>query len=180
MWAFADPSSGRDTCSRRGLRTAHRSRAGRLERRRHRRTDAVGVVAVLAGFVALVVLPQTVDGTWFASTGSTASFTATVVPAPPTNVTATLTCQPGSSTLSITWQGIGWEDGFKIEVYKSNNNGSKHLVATYVINDPTVWGYTVSTTGWASGRYLVVVSGFDPTQTLPAAEVVFQKRGSCA
>jgi hypothetical protein len=179
MWAFADPSPRRGTCSRLGLRTAHRSRAGRLERRRHRLKDAAGAVAVLAGFVALVVLPQTVDGTWFASTGSTASFTAVVVPGPPTNVTATLTCQPPSSTLSITWQGIGWETGFTIDVYKAQNNNTRHLVATYLINDPTVWGYTVSTTGWSSGRYIVVVSGFDGTQTLPAADVIFQKNGPC-
>lgn len=163
-------------------RVAPPSRALRLTRRRQRRRDVAGLGAVLAGFLALVVVPGTVGATFAGVTSSAASFTAgrlTPPPAPPENVGASLTCGPATSTLSVSWTGIGWETGFIIDLYKANNNGTRHLVATYKINDPSAVAYTIDMTGMPSGRYLVVVSGTDGTTTLAAAEVAVQKPGSC-
>ena len=41
-------------------------------------------------------------------------------------------------------------------------------------------GYTVDMTGWNSGRYVVIVSGYDDDQTLAGEQATFQKTGDCA
>jgi hypothetical protein len=173
----ADPSA----------RAAAAARADGLERRRRLRQETAGTVAALAVLTALVLglvaVAGTVGASFSGAANGVASFTADIPGppvAPPANVTATLTCTPGASTLRIGWTGWGWETGFRIDLYKANVNGTRKLIRTYLVADPQAIGFTVDMTRWEAGRYLVIVSGTDGTQTLPADEVGFQKLGSCA
>lgn len=135
-------------------------------------------VGALLAFAALVFVPQVASANWTTDSSAVSTFTAVGIPQPPGNVTATLTCQPDSSTVEIAWVPSGWEDGFTVEIYKAV--GKKlHLIETHD-RPASATGLTLDLTGWPSGRYVVIVSGYDDTQTLTGLQATFQKTGSCA
>lgn len=178
MGANAGPGLRRPWAGRRDVPTAHQVRAARLWRRRQRRKDAAFAAVVLCAFCVLVALPQYATAGWTSGSSATSMFTAAIVPQPPADVTATIDCQPGSTSLVASWTPSGWEDGFTVEIYKAVGKDRK-LIETYDIPAPAV-GFSLDLTGWDSGRYVVVVSGYDDTQTLTGVEATFQKIGSCA